>query len=153
MSNFLAAAASSSAAAISQSSSSDEEEVSDVIVAHSGDEDKKSMTNDQAANDNDDFDLESIFCRDARDIQKRTSRAVGTAAMEDRRFCELFGASVGILLHVWTAMEEGSLLPKKSRPKHLLWMIYFFKVYPREAAGCSAVGGGGGAIDPKTLRK
>ena len=50
-------------------------------------------------------------------------------------------------------MEEGGLLPEKSRPKHLLWTLYFLKVYPREAAGCSAVGGGGGAIDPKTLRK
>jgi hypothetical protein len=27
------------------------------------------------------------------------------------------------------------------------------KVYPRQAPGCSAVGGSGGAIDPKTMRK
>ena len=81
------------------------------------------------------------------------SRAVGTAALEDRRFHELFRASIGVVLHVWNAMEEGGLLPKESRPKHLLWTLYFLKVYPREAAGCSAVGGGGGAIDPKTLRQ
>jgi hypothetical protein len=73
--------------------------------------------------------------------------------MEDHRFRELFGASIGVILHVWYAMEEGGLLPNKSRPKHLLWTLYFLKVCPREAAGCSAVGGGGGAIDPKTLRK
>ena len=50
-------------------------------------------------------------------------------------------------------MKEGNLLPEKSRPKHLLWSLYFLKVYPREGPGCSAVGGSGGAIDPKTLRK
>ena len=97
-----------------------------------------------------------IFRRDARDIQNRMSRADETTAMEDRRFRELsleFGASISIVLHVWTTMEEGGLLPNQSRPKHLLWTLFFLKVYPREAAGCSAVGGGGGAIDSKTLRK
>ena len=73
--------------------------------------------------------------------------------MEDRRFRELFGASIGIVLYVWSVMEEGGLLPKKSCPKHLFWALYFLKVNPREAAGFSAVGGGGGAIDPKILRK
>jgi hypothetical protein len=73
--------------------------------------------------------------------------------MEDRRFRELFGASIGIVLHVWYTMDEGSLLPDKSKPKHLLWTLYFLKVYPRGAPGCSAIGGGGGGIDPKTLRK
>ncbi len=43
--------------------------------------------------------------------------------------------------------------PKKSKPKHLLWTLYFLKVYTREAPGCSTVGGSKGAIDPKTLRK
>ncbi len=56
----------------------------------------------------------------ARDIPNRTSRVVGTAAMEYRRFCKLFGASIGIVLHVWHAMEEGGLIPNKSKPKHLL---------------------------------
>ncbi len=49
-------------------------------------------------------------------------------------------------------LEDG-LRPKKSKPKHLLWTLYFLKVYPREAPGCSAVGGSKGAIDPKTLQK
>ncbi len=87
-------------------------------------------------------------------IQNRTSRAVGTVAMEDRRFHKLFGASIGVVLHLWNAMEGGGLLLEKSRPMHLLWVLYFLKeVDPREAAGCSAIGSGGGAIDPKTLRK
>ena len=44
-------------------------------------------------------------------IQNRTARAVGTVAMEDRRFRELFGANIGVILHVWNAMEGGGLLP------------------------------------------
>jgi len=54
---------------------------------------------------------------------------------------------------VWDMLVESHLLPKKSNPKHLLWMLYFLKVYPREAPGCSAVGGSKGAVDPKTMRK
>jgi hypothetical protein len=73
--------------------------------------------------------------------------------MEDRRFRGLFGARIEIVLKVWSMLLEDSLRPKKSKPKHLLWTLYFFKVYPREAPGCSAVGGSKGAIDPKTLRK
>ena len=97
--------------------------------------------------------LEKEFFRAARDIQNRTSRIVGTAQMEDRRFRELFGARMEIVVHLWEMMEKGNLLPKKSKPKHLLWTLYFLKVYPREGPGCSAVGGSGGAVDPKTLRK
>ena len=73
--------------------------------------------------------------------------------MEDRRLHELFGAHMGIIVHLWDMMKEGNLLPEKSRPKHLLWSLYFLKVYPREGPGCSTVGGSGGAVDPKTLRK
>ena len=97
--------------------------------------------------------LEKEFFRAARDIQNRTSRIVGTAQMEDRRFRELFGARMEIVVHIWVMMEEDDLLPPKSKPKHLLWTLYFLKVYPRQEPGCSAVGGSGGAIDPKTIRK
>jgi hypothetical protein len=58
-----------------------------------------------------------------------------------------------IVVHLWEMMEKGNLLPEKSKPKHLLWTLYFLKVYPREGPGCSAVGGSGCAVDPKTLRK
>ena len=95
----------------------------------------------------------TFFFRAARDIQNRTSRNAGTAAMEDRRFRELFGTSISIVLQVWHMMDDGGLLPEKTKPKHLLWTLYFMKVYPREAPACSAVGGSGGAVDPKTLRK
>ena len=131
--------------------SSASEEVSDISVASSDDSDDGSDDDDD---DEDDGDAEeAVFLRDARDIQNRTSRSVGTAAMEDRRFRGLFGARIEIVLKVWLMLGEGGLRPEKSKPKHLLWTLYFLKVYPREAPGCSAVGGSKGAIDPKTFRK
>jgi hypothetical protein len=132
--------------------SSESEEVSDVSVAASSNDSGDGSDDDD--NDNNDGDTEeAVFLRDARDIQNRTSRCVGTAAMEDRRFRGLFGARIEIVLKVWSMLMEDGLRPKKSKPKHLLWTLYFLKVYPREAPGCSAVGGSKGAIDPKTLRK
>ena len=120
---------------------SGEEESGDLVVS-SDDNDNSS-----------DNEVTTMYFRAARDIQNRTSRIVGTAAMEERRFRELFGARMEIVVHLWEMMEKGDLLPEKSKPKHLLWTLYFLKVYPREGPGCSAVGGSGGAVDPKTLRK
>jgi hypothetical protein len=126
--------------------SSESEEVSDISIAVSSEDDDD--------DDDDDGDTEeAVFLRDARDIQNRTSRCVGTAAMEDRRFRSLFGARIAIVMKVWLMLWEEGLRPEKSKPKHLLWTLYFLKVYPREAPGCSAAGGSKGAIDPKTLQK
>ncbi len=89
----------------------------------------------------------------AREIMNQTTKKLGTAAMEDRRFRSFFGARKEIIEMVWNRLREGSLCPEKSKPKHLLWALYFLKVYPREGPGCSAVGGLKGAIDPKTVHK
>ena len=153
---------SASSAANSSASSVDATNVVDSADDEASEEEESG--DDIAASDDDDDDdddgggdyvsaLEKEFFRAARDIQNRTSRIVGTAQMEDRRFRELFGARMEIVVHIWVMMEEDDLLPPKSKPKHLLWMLYFLKVYPRQAPGCSAVGGSGGAVDPKTLRK
>ena len=107
-----------------ESSASDE--VSDISVASSDDSDDGSDDDDD---DEDDGDAEeAVFLRDARDIQNRTSRIVGTATMEDRRFRGLFGARIEIVLKMWLMLGEGGLRPKKSKPKHLLWTLYFLKV-------------------------
>jgi hypothetical protein len=45
--------------------------------------------------------------------------------MEDRRFRGLFGARIKIVLKVWSMLLEDGLRPKKSKPKHLLWTLYF----------------------------
>jgi hypothetical protein len=96
---------------------------------------------------------DAVFFRAARDIMNRTARNVGSAAMEYRRFRSFFGARYNIVKMVWDMLGEGGLRPEKCEPKHLLWALYFLKVYPREAPGCAAVGGSKGAIDPKTMRK
>jgi len=125
--------------------------VSDVSVAASSDD-----SDDGSDDDLDDHDgdtEEAVFRCDAWEIQNRTSWSVGTATMEDRRFRGLFTARIEIVLKVWSMLLKDGMRPKKSKPKHLLWMIYFLKGHLREAPGCSAVGGSKGAINPKTLRK
>jgi hypothetical protein len=56
-----------------------------------------------------------------------TSGSYGMAAMEDRQFCSLFGAHIKIVVKVWFILLEDGLRPKKSKPKHLLWMLYFLR--------------------------
>ena len=83
----------------------------------------------------------------------RVRRKVGTAAREDRRFWEHFGAPFEIVRMVWDMLTKVCLLPEKSKPKHLLWVLYFLKCYLKEGPGCAAIGGSKGAIDPKTMCK
>ena len=101
-------------------------ESDDLVVSSNNDDDGGDDNN----VDEDDVDKD-VFCCAARDIQNRMSQnTAGTAAMEDRRFRKLFGASIGIVLQVWHMMDDGGLLPEKTKPKHLLWTLYFMKVYP-----------------------
>ena len=50
-------------------------------------------------------------------------------------------------------LGQKGLLPERSKPKHLLWTLYFLKVYPKQSPGCSTVGTSKGAVDPKTKCK
>jgi hypothetical protein len=109
---------------------------------------------DDTSDDDDDGGDDTVFFRAARDIMNRVGRKIGTAARENRRFREHFGAPFAIVRMVWDMLVlEGGLLPKNGKPKHLLWTLYFLKCYPKEGPGCAAVGGSRGAIDPKTMRK
>jgi hypothetical protein len=45
------------------------------------------------------------------------------------------------------------LKPRGGCPEHLLWGLYFMKVYPKQGPGCAVVGASSGTIDPKTFRK
>jgi hypothetical protein len=38
---------------------------------------------------------------------------------------------------VWDMLVAYSLHPEKSHPKHLLWALYFLKIYPKQSPGCS----------------
>ena len=101
-----AASSSAAAPAVDDCGSDGEaepEESDDLIVSfnndnNDGDNDNNDNDNDDN-NNNDDVDKDIFFCP-ARDIQNRMSQNAGTAAMEDRCFRELFGASIGIVLQV-----------------------------------------------------
>ena len=67
----------------------------------------------------------TAFHRAAREIINWPGRRVGTAAMEDRRSRSFFGAQFEIVRMVWDMLGEGGLHPEKSKPKHLLWTLYF----------------------------
>ena len=109
-------------------------EVSDVSVDNDNDDtsdnDKDNGSGDNGSNGKETED--AAFHRAAREIMNRAGRRVGMAAMEDRRFRSFFGAQFEIVPMVWDMLGEGGLRPEKSDPKHLLWTLYFFKVYPRD---------------------
>jgi hypothetical protein len=135
-------------------------EVSDVVDDDTtvvNDDDESDDDNDDDDDDDDDDDegetLDDAFFCAARDIMNRASQKVGSAAREDRRFREHFGAPFAIVRMVWDMLVEGGLLPEKGKPKHLLWMLYSLKCYLKESPGCAAIGGSRGAIDPKTMHK
>jgi hypothetical protein len=47
--------------------------------------------------------------------------------MEGCQFHSFSGARNEIILKVWGLLGEGTLCPKNSKPKHLLWALYFFE--------------------------
>ena len=122
-----AASSATSAAATNVVDSDDDvvpdDEVSSDLVVSSDDDDDDDNDDDVDV----DVDLNDEFFIAARDIQNRTSRIVGTAEMEDCRFCELFGARMEIVVHLWVMMDDNDLLPPKSKPKHLLWTLFFLR--------------------------
>jgi hypothetical protein len=112
--------------------------------------------------DDEDYDAASVWGLDmpvpdfagiARLIQNRASRRVGLDATEARRFREFFGTSVRVVGILWEFLVRDELRPRGGRPWHLLWALYFLKVYAKEGPGCAVVGGAHGGVDPKTYRK
>ena len=88
-----------------------------------------------------------------RDIQNRSARRVSSDATEARLFREHFGSSPAVVSILWHRLDEHALLPPRCQIWHLLWALYFFKVYPKQGTACCVAGGPTGAVDPKTFRK
>jgi hypothetical protein len=65
-----------------------------------------------------------------------------------RRFKALFGVSASRCAHIWRRLQIDEVLPSKATPKHLLWALYFLKVYDSENNMAGRCG-----CDEKTLRK
>jgi hypothetical protein len=106
--------------------------VSDVI--HDTTEDDNDDVSDNDANDDKDEETDAdVFFWAAQEIMNWSNKKIGTATMEERQFCSFFGIQKEIILKVWGMLGEGGLHPENSEPKHLLWALYFLKVYPRRA--------------------
>jgi hypothetical protein len=116
-------------------------------------EDDYSLNDDDNDKEEDNHGGAPDFVAAACNIQNRASKPVRAASSEMRHFREFFGTSLVIVDKLWWLLVENDLLPKKSRPKHLLWALYFLKVCPKHSPGCSVVSVSSGAIDLKTFRK
>jgi hypothetical protein len=91
-------------------------------------------------------------------VQQETSRterpiASGQLVWRTTTFKKKLVVNISIVSMVWDMLVASGLRPEKSCPKHLLWALYFLKVYPKQSSGCSVVGASMGAVDPKTIRK
>jgi hypothetical protein len=125
MSAFAASSSAASiAAAINDSKDNGREQVNDV-VDNTTDNKDDNVSNDDASNDKDKETKAEVFFRDAQKIMNRTSLKISTAAMEDHQFRSFFGARKEFVEMVWDMLGEGGLRPEKSKPKHLLWALYF----------------------------
>jgi hypothetical protein len=61
--------------------------------------------------------------------------------------------SMRVVKILWELVVWDKLRPRGGRPEHLLWALYFMKVYPKQGPGCLVIGASAGAVDPKTHRK
>jgi hypothetical protein len=130
--------------------------ISDDDDDNNSDDDNDSNDDDSDNDDNNSDDDNKIYnelVQEAHAIQNRGGRRSGTTIMEARRFRSFFGTSVEVVMNLWGLLANHNLLPWKGKIKHLLWTLFFMKVYPTEPPSCSALGGSHGAIDPKTMRK
>ncbi len=54
---------------------------------------------------------------------------------------------------LWDLLNNLDFLLKDGTMLHMIWTLYFFKVYPKQGVLCSCVGGSKGAVNPKTAQK
>jgi hypothetical protein len=69
------------------------------------------------------------FADIARNIQNQVSCHVGLELKEARLFREFFGTSMRVVEILWELIVRDKLRPRGGRPEHLLWALYFMKVY------------------------
>ena len=89
----------------------------------------------------------------AAEIQNRIARDEGNPLAQLLHFRDTFGCHVLVSLTAWKMLLDYGFDDVTVNMAHFLWGLYYMKHYPKEGQGCSTVGGSGGAVDPKTLRK
>lgn len=64
-----------------------------------------------------------------------------------------FGTMPEQCVWIWNELNPCRTMGKSAHPRHLLWALYFLRVYPTEKMGRSAVAESTGHVDEKTWRK
>ena len=64
-----------------------------------------------------------------------------------RRWASNFGTTPAVCVFLWKEIDPLNSMPRGAQPKHLLWALYFLKVYPTEEQAVSL------DADEKTFRK
>ncbi len=87
------------------------------------------------------------------EIQNRCDQPLIALGTKNQCFCESFGCGAAVALMLWKMLSTHDLVPPEGQIIHALWTLYFLKQYPKQDAGCAAVGRSRKAINPKTFRK
>lgn len=93
------------------------------------------------------------FYKIGKELQNRSGQNLAANASENRRFREFFGTGANVALIAWQLLVYYDLVPESGLILHMLWGMFFMKVYPKQGPGSAAAGGSNGAIDVKTWRK
>ena len=76
---------------------------------------------------------EADFITIGREIQNRYQLKLGTGMSESIKFRSYFGCGEEVAVILWTMLDAYSLLPDGAQILHLLWALFFMKVYPTES--------------------
>lgn len=82
----------------------------------------------------------------AEDEVQQAVREFPLRVSSERRVRSLFGVSTSVMTHVWRMIRLS--VDRSLRAQHLLWALYFLKVYPTETAAAAVL-----HVDEKTFRK
>ena len=55
----------------------------------------------------------------------------------ERRWRQHFGVSLDVSVVIWQLMQKNDLITHTTKVEHMLWALYFLKVYPYEGEGAS----------------
>ncbi len=97
--------------------------------------------------------LPEDFILIGKDIQNKSGQSIGSLLTEERAFREFYGTTAAVVAKLWSFLLQRDMIPEEGMANHIMWALFFMKAYPKEGVTCLTVGGVGGAIDRKILRK
>jgi len=93
-----------------------------------------------------------LFIKAAENIIKRQHTDTKTRQFEED-WLGHFGTMPPQCVWIWNMLNPRDTIGSNAEPSHLLWALYFLRVYPTETNGRSAVAPAVGKVDKKTWRK